>query len=60
MVTILADDDGVTVGSGTEVLGYYPFGLTGSDLAALLEELGVEASYEYNATPRTQKIGGAS
>jgi len=52
MVSIIADDDGVTVGRGTEVLGYYPFGLTGSDLFALLEQIEVPATYEYNPTPQ--------
>jgi hypothetical protein len=51
MLTIRATDDDVTVWSDERILGQYPFGLTGSDLAELLGELGIEAMYEYDETP---------
>jgi len=48
MITIRATDDDVTVWSDTRILGQYPFGLTGSDLAELLQELGIETLYQYD------------
>jgi hypothetical protein len=48
MLTIRATDHDVTVWSDERILGQYPFGLTGSDLFQLLEELGIEADYQYH------------
>ena len=60
-VHILATDADVTVTVGDRKPRSYEFGLTGSELRELLEEIGVNVTYEYQEgglrerSPTTQR-----
>ena len=56
MITIRATDNDVTVWSDERIMGQYPFGLTGCDLAQLLEEIGVEVTYQYDQTSQLDEV----